>query len=259
MSKLSQLSRSIENKVAIVTGAASGMGRATAYLFADEGAVVAAVDINEEGLKETCANIEAAGGKVKGYTVNLAEKDQISKMVESAAAEFGTIDILVNNAGISTFAPIADDNYEDAWDLTLNINLKAYTRTIRAALPYLTKNKDGRIINIASTEGMGATAMLSPYTASKHGVIGLSQALAVELGPVGVTVNTICPGPINTGMTAFIDDENKTKFARRRVPMKRYGNPEEVAHGILNFALPGSSFMTGATLLVDGGLRAQNT
>lgn len=259
MPKLSQLSRSIENKVAIITGAASGMGRATSYLFADEGAVVAAVDINEEGLKETCANIEAAGGKVKGYTVNLAEKAQIDEMVESVAKEFGTIDILVNNAGVTTFAPIGDDNYEDAWDLTLNINLKAYTRTIRAALPYLTKNNDGRIINIASTEGMGATALISPYTASKHGVIGLSQALAVELGPVGVTVNTICPGPINTGMTAFIDDENKTKFARRRVPMKRYGNPEEVAHGILNFALPGSSFMTGSTLLVDGGLRAQNT
>ena len=114
-------------------------------------------------------------------------------------------------------------------------------------------------MNIASTEGLGATAFASPYTASKHGVIGLTRALAVELGSQGVTVNCVCPGPIHTGMTAMIPDEAKTKFARRRVPLRRYGEPEEVAHGILSLVLPASSYINGAVLVVDGGLTIQNT
>jgi 3-oxoacyl-[acyl-carrier protein] reductase len=114
-------------------------------------------------------------------------------------------------------------------------------------------------VNVASTEGLGATAYLSPYTASKHGVIGLTRSLAVELGPAGVTVNCICPGPIHTGMTAAIPDEAKAKFARRRVPMRRYGDPEEVAHMTLSLVLPAASYITGAVLVVDGGLTIQNT
>ena len=259
MSRLSKLSRSVEDKVVLITGAASGMGRACAYLFADEGAKVAVADINAEGLQETCDAIEAAGKSVRGWTVDLGNKEQTIQFVEEAAAHFNGIDILVNNAGVSFFAPLEDDNYEDSWDLTLTVNLTAYTRTIRAALPFLLESSAGRIINIASTEGLGATAYISPYTASKHGVIGLTQGLSVELASRNITVNSVCPGPINTGMTAIFEDEQKSKFARRRFPAKRYGDPEEVAHAVLNFALPSASFMTGSTLLVDGGLRSQNT
>jgi len=130
---------------------------------------------------------------------------------------------------------------------------------IRACLAHLVRNGDGRVVNIASTEGLGATAFLSPYTASKHGVIGLTRSLAVELGPLGVTVNCVCPGPIRTAMTASIPEEAKARFARRRVPLRRYGEPEEVAHAVLGLVLPAMSYVTGAVLVADGGLTAQNT
>jgi 3-oxoacyl-[acyl-carrier protein] reductase len=152
---------------------------------------------------------------------------------------------------------LSSDHYGDAWSATLDVNLTAYARLARACLPHL--GPGGRIVNIASTEGLGATAMLSPYTASKHGVIGLTRALAVELGRQGITVNCICPGCINTNMTAPIPDEDKQKFARRRVPVRRYGEPEEVAHATLSLALPASSYINGAVLAVDGGMTAQNT
>ena len=128
----------------------------------------------------------------------------------------------------------------------------------RAALPHIRRSDCGRIVNIASTEGWGATKFGSPYTAAKHGVIGLTKSLAVELGREGITVNCICPGPIRTGMTAAIPEEAKAEFARRRVALKRYAEPEEVAHGTLNFVLPASQYITGTHLAVDGGLTIKN-
>src|SRR5262249_22861250 len=123
----------------------------------------------------------------------------------------------------------------------------------------LARNRDGRIVNIASTEGLGASALTSPYTASKHGVVGLTRALAVELGSKGGTVNCICPGPIHTGMTQVIPDDAQAKLARRRVPLRRYGDPEEVAQITLSLVLPAASFLNGAIIPVDGGMIAQNT
>jgi 3-oxoacyl-[acyl-carrier protein] reductase len=165
----------------------------------------------------------------------------------------------VNNAGVSIPAPVAGDGYEDAWVATFEVNLTGHVRLLRACLPDLTRNGDGRVVNVASTEALGATAGLSPYTASKHGVVGLTRALAVELGATGVTVNCVCPGPINTGMTAAIPDDMKARFARRRVPLRRYGEPEEVAHATLGLVLPAMSYVNGAVLVVDGGMTAQNT
>jgi 3-oxoacyl-[acyl-carrier protein] reductase len=172
---------------------------------------------------------------------------------------FGPVDILVNNAGMSFPSPIDGPAFEEAWDRSFAVNLTAQAFLIRACLPHLRRNGDGRIVNIASTEGLGATAMMAPYTASKHGVVGLTRSLAVELGPSGVTVNCICPGPIRTGMTAPIPDEAKTKFARRRVPLRRYGEPAEVANITLSLVLPASSYLNGAIIPVDGGMLAQNT
>src|SRR5690606_29513434 len=166
----------------------------------------------------------------------------------------GGLDILVNNAGISRRAPIDDENFEALWAETLQVDLTALTYTVRAALPHLRKSESPRIINIASTEGLGATAGISPYTAAKHGVIGLTRSLAVELGREGITVNCICPGPIRTGMTAAIPEEEKEIYAKRRTALRRYADPEEVAHMTLSLALPAASFVTGVALPVDGGL-----
>jgi 3-oxoacyl-[acyl-carrier protein] reductase len=259
MARLSTLSRSIAGKVAIVTGAASGMGRATAHLFADEGAKVAVLDLDQDRVDKVAGEITGAGGEAAGWDLDVRDPQRITAVVGEVVDRWGGVDILVNNAGVSIGAPIDVDGYEQAWETTLAVNLQAHTRMIRACLPYLKASGAGRIVNIASTEGLGATAYISPYTASKHGVIGLTRGLAVELGSQGVTVNCVCPGPIHTGMTAGIADDAKNKFARRRVPLRRYGDPEEVAHGTLSLVLPAASFINGAVLVVDGGMTSQNT
>ena len=255
---LTQLSRSIKGLVAIVTGAGSGMGAATAKLFADQGAKVAALDINETGVSQVVEEINAAGKIAQGWALDLADGDAIARVFADIAEQFGGIDLLINNAGISIPAPIDRDGYDQAWDQSFSVLLTAQQRTIRTALPFLRQSANARIVNIASTEGLGATKGGSPYTAAKHGVIGLTRSLAVELGGEGITVNCICPGPIKTGMTAAIPDEQKQIYARRRVALKRYAEPEEVAHGTLNFCLPSASFMTGVALPVDGGLTIKN-
>ncbi len=259
---LSQLSRSVAGRVVVITGAASGMGRAMAHLFADEGARVGMIDQTDAGLHMVSGELERAGheaGSFASCTADVGDQSAVTDAVASIRTDLGPIDVLVNNAGVSIPAPIGADGYRDAWAATLRVNLEAHTLLIRACLDDLQRNGDGRIINIASTEGLGATPHLSPYTASKHGVIGLTRALAVELGRTGVTVNCVAPGPIRTGMTASVNDDDKARFARRRVPTGRYGEPEEVAHAVLSLALPSSSFINGAVLVVDGGMVAQNT
>lgn len=256
--RLSKLSRSIEGKVAIVTGAASGMGRATAHLFADEGAKVAAMDIHREPLDEVVAEIAAAGYPVQGWQLDVSERDAVERVVNEVAETFGGIDILINNAGIGASGPFDGDDYEATWTRGFDVLLTAHMRMIRAALPHLRRSEGGRIVNIASTEGLGATKYSSAYTTAKTGVIGLTRALAVEFGTEGITVNCICPGPIRTGMTAGIPEESKREYARRRVALKRYAEPEEVAHGTLSLVLPAASFITGVALPVDGGLTIKN-
>lgn len=251
--------RSIAGRVAVVTGAASGMGQAIVELFAAEGATVAALDVDEAGLTGTEQAATGLEGRVTTFLCDVADADAIGRTVEEVRSQLGAVDLLVNNAGVSIPAPIDSEGYEDAWERTMAVNLTAYARMVRACLADLARNGDGRVVNIASTEGLGATAYISPYTASKHGVIGLTRALAVELAPRGVTVNAVCPGPIHTGMTAGIPEEDKVKFARRRVPLRRYGEPIEVAQMVLSLVLPGASYVTGAVVPVDGGLTVQNT
>ena len=258
MTRLSRLSRSIENEVAIVTGAASGMGRATSRLFADEGARVAALDVSTESLTKVVEEINGAGGEARAWTVDLVDRAAIDASIDEIAAHFGGIDILINNAGISIPLPIDSDDYEAAWQKSMDVLITAHTRTIRAALPYLRQSESPRIVNIASTEGLGATRFQSAYTAAKQAVIGLTRSLAVEFGAEGITVNCICPGPIRTGMTEGIPEEQKQEYARRRVALRRYADPEEVAHGTLSLVLPAASFITGVTLPVDGGLTIRN-
>ncbi len=147
-----------------------------------------------------------------------------------------------------------EDEFDAAWNRTLDVNLAAHARLAHLAVPHLLERGDGRIVNIASTESILTQAGLISYAASKAGVVGLTKSLAVELGRRGITVNCICPGPIDTGMTAAIPEDKKAIYARRRVPLNRYGRPEEVAQMTLNLCLPASSFVNGAVIPVDGGM-----
>ncbi|HEX3918583.1 MAG TPA: SDR family oxidoreductase [Caulobacteraceae bacterium] len=258
MDPVPDLSRSVKGLVVLVTGAASGMGRATAHVFAREGAKVAVTDVRQADCDAVAADIRAEGGEAVAWALDVSDAAAIARIVPEIAERFGGLDCLVNNAGVSAGAPIDAENYEAAWERALPILLTAHPRIIRAALPFLRKSKSPRIVNIASTEALGATARDSVYAAAKAGVTGLTRALAVELGKEGVTVNCICPGPINTGMTRGIPDDAKTTFAARRTAMRRYGEPEEVAHITLSLCLPAASYLTGVTIPVDGGLMARN-
>jgi len=251
-------SRSVKGSVAIITGAASGMGRATALIFARDGARVAAVDKNGEGVERVVQEIEKEGGTARAFQLDVSDADAIRKTVDAISSHFGGIDILVNNAGIAALSALDDERYDETWTRVLSTNLTAHQRIVRAALPHLRRSAAPRIVNIASTEALGATPRDSAYAAAKAGVAGLTRALAVDLGPEGITVNCICPGPILTAMTQAIPDDHKTIFAKRRTALRRYGEPEEVAHITLSLCLPASSYITGAVIPVDGGLMARN-
>jgi len=258
MSDFKQLSRSVKGLTVLVTGAASGMGRATARVFAAEGANVAVTDFNLEGAEAVAGEITGDGGAAKAWRLDVADRDEISAIVSDIAVHFGSLDIIVNNAGISVRLAIDDDGYDEAWARALAVMLTAHQRIIRAALSHLRKSRCPRIVNIASTEALGATALHSPYSAAKAGVTGLTRSLAVELGREGITVNCICPGPIRTAITDRIPEEQKTIYAKRRTALGRYGEAEEVAHMTLSLCLPAASFLTGAVIAVDGGLTARN-
>jgi 3-oxoacyl-[acyl-carrier protein] reductase len=254
MKLFKNLSRSVKGKVAIITGAGSGMGEATAKVFAEEGVKVVATDVNLKEVKRVSDEINSNGGICHALHLDVTDKTEIEDCLKETIKKFGSLDFVINNAGISSATTLEDENYENYWDDTLSVVLTGQIKLIRAALPHLLKSDNARIVNISSTEGFGASPYHSPYTAAKHGVIGLTRSLALELGPKGITVNCICPGPINTNMTAGINQKDKETYARRRVGLKRYGEPEEVAHATLNLCLPSSSYINGVYLPVDGGL-----
>jgi 3-oxoacyl-[acyl-carrier protein] reductase len=258
MDPVANLSRSVSGKVVLVTGAASGMGRATAHVFAREGAKVAVTDVRAADAEAVAEAVRGEGGEAMAWALDVGDAAVIARVIPEIAERFGGLDILVNNAGVTAGLPIDGPGYDELWERQFAILLTAHPRIIRAALPYLRKSDSPRIVNIASTEALGATARDSIYAAAKAGVTGLTRALAVELGKEGITVNCICPGPINTGMTQAIPEADKQTFANRRTALRRYGEPVEVAHMTLSLCLPAASYLTGVTIPVDGGLMARN-
>ncbi|MXW60431.1 MAG: SDR family oxidoreductase [Acidimicrobiaceae bacterium] len=256
--RLTKLSRSVAGKVVLITGAGSGMGRATALLFADEGAKVAVTDVQSQAVESVVAEITRAGGTALGVQLDVSEPTSIETGLAMIRDRLGRIGVLVNNAGISVRAEPGDEDFDDRWQLALDVLLTPHQRLIRACLDDLKVGGEGRVINISSTEGLGASRSTTPYTAAKHGVIGLTRAMAIALAQYGITVNAVCPGPILTSMTEAIPAEHRERFARRRTALRRYGDPEEVAHMVLNLALPSSSYVTGAVIAVDGGQTMKN-
>jgi 3-oxoacyl-[acyl-carrier protein] reductase len=250
--------RSLQGRRALVTGAAGGMGQATARVLAAVGAQVAVVDINGEGAEAAASQIRAEGGLAQAWALDVADAVAVARVVDEIAAALGGLDILVNNAGISVYRPLDDAGFAQGWERALAVLLTGPQQMVRAALPQLRRSDAARIVNIASTEALGATAGYSPYSAAKAGVAGLTRSLAVELGRERITVNCICPGPIRTPMTDAVPEEHKTIFARRRTALARYGEPEEVAQITASLCLPAASYLTGAVIPVDGGLMARN-
>ena len=240
----------LSGKIAIVTGAASGIGRASAHLFALEGAKVLAVDLSAGRLAEAHNGQQSVNTLAQDVAA-----DDAGERIVSAALEFGgTIDIVMNNAGVASNA-LAEAMTNEQWDHTLNVNLRSQFLLCRAAIPYLKRSQAGRVINIASVMAEETDYGLAAYCASKAGVAGLTRTLALELGKFGVTANYILPGAILTGMTSSsFANENIAEVWARKSPLRRLGAPEDIARAALFLASEDSGFVTGHGLVVDGGL-----
>ncbi|WP_371750650.1 SDR family NAD(P)-dependent oxidoreductase [Mycobacteroides sp. LB1] len=231
------------------------MGQATARVFAEDGAFVAVTDLHLEDAQAVANEI---GDSAAAWALDVTDNTQIAEVVAAVAERFGRLDIVVNNAGFAAFRSLDDPDYDDTWDRSLAVHLTAPQQIVRAALPFLREAPYPRVVNIASTEALGATPYDGPYVAAKSGLAGLTRSLAVDLGRDGITVNCICPGPIDTAMTAAISAQDKDTYARRRTALRRYGRAEEVAHMTLSVCLPAASYLTGTVIPVDGGLMARN-
>lgn len=245
---------SLTGKTAIVTGAASGIGLATAQRFAKDGARVALWDIDEEGAKHAAAELVTAGAKAIASRVDVSNRTQVDAAVERARAELGPVQILVNNAGISDFRPFMDMT-EEIWDRVMSVNLKSLLLCTQAVLPDMLAARWGRIINISSSSAQTGAARMTAYAASKGGVIAFTKSLAQELAPTGITVNNVPPGFVDTPMlrTDGAAGGVDVDVVATRSPMGRPGRPENIAAACAFLASDDADYITGHTLSVNGG------
>jgi len=255
----------LKDKVAIITGAASGIGKASAIVFGREGAKVMCADVNGEGAEATARQIADTSGEAASIRVDVASEPDVQEMISATVSRWGRLDVLYNNAGIGFGMPVTEVSVED-WDRLMNINLKGVFLGCKHAIPEMLKNGGGSIVNTASDAGLIGTAMLSTYCASKGGVVMLTKSLAVEWAQQGIRVNCVCPGVIRTPiLDSFIAQARRVQGASpedvwKRMaaahPMNRVGEPEEVGKAVAFLASDDASFITGVALSVDGGFAA---
>jgi len=249
----------LENKVALITGAGSGIGRESALLFACEGARIVVVDVNDKAGEAVAEEIREAGGQAVYAHADISKSAEAEGMIRAAETSFGRLDVLFNNAGISH--PKDDDaiaTEEDVWDLTMNINLKGVFLGCKHGIPALRRAGGGSIINTASFVALlGAATPQLAYTASKGGVLAMTRELAVIHARENIRVNALCPGPLHTELLMkYLDTEEKRQRRLVHIPMGRFGEAQEIAKAALFLASDESSFTTGATFLADGGITA---
>lgn len=249
----------LKDKVAIVTGAASGMGKAIAELYGREGCKVIAADLNLQGAEETVQSITNNRGTAKAIKVNIAELEDIENMIDAAVSEFGTLDILVNNAGIMDGMEAAGDIDDKKWDLIFDVNTKGVMRAIRKAIPIFLEKGKGNIINTASTGGLNGAHAGAAYVASKHAVVGLTKNTGFMYAKEGIRCNAIAPGGVATNITSSVSDFNQFGASRTQLAqamMPRVGQPEEIAQVALFLASDESSFVNGTVITADAGWTA---
>ena len=242
----------LKGKVALVTGAAQGIGKAVTLMLARHGADVIVADVNLEKAAETAREVEATGRGAMTVKVDVTRLSDVEQMVESVIGRFGKIDILINNAGIARDKLILRMTEED-WDAVLDVNLKGTFNCTKAVIKYMSKQRSGKIVNIASVVGEMGNAGQANYSASKAGVIGLTKTIAREFAQRGINVNAIAPGYIQTPMTDVLPDKAKEEL-KRMIPMERFGQPEDVARAVLFLVSEASSYITGQVLKVNGGI-----
>ena len=242
----------LSSRVALVTGASQGIGRACALKLAKAGARLAVAARNQEKLNELVAEIMAAGGEAAAFTLDVADEDQVKPTVKAAIAQFGKIDILVNNAGITRDQLVMRMKRAD-WDAVLQTNLTSAYLCIQQVIGSMLKQRWGRIINITSVFGQMGQAGQANYSASKAGLIGLTMAIAREVGSRNITCNAVAPGFIETAMTAVLSEELK-RTAVQQIPLGRVGSPDDVASAVAFLASDDASYITGHVLNVNGGM-----
>jgi NAD(P)-dependent dehydrogenase (short-subunit alcohol dehydrogenase family) len=247
-----------EGKTGLVTGAGSGIGRAVARQLGAEGAFVAVVDVAVESGHETVEQIQAEGGSAIFLAADVSEPGAMDRVVAELVASRGRLDFAHNNAGINGLGIAFDETPDDAWDRIVGINAKGVWLSLRAEIPVMKRQGIGAIVNTASISGLVTIPMLSPYSASKHAVIGLTKEAAGEFGGDGIRVNAVCPGYIVTGMSEELDQELFDRWMHA-IPAGRTGEPREISEGVTWLLSDAASYVTGHSLVIDGGLTSNLT